>query len=129
MGMFIYASSLFGEKLNKTFLVLHPHHKLTYFQHAGWTAKWIMTMKKIVRDKFNRNYHFRDEVTLATGPADTNEVTMAKNIFDNLLVFHMVTFGTLDELSCYLSTMSEDVKNEDVLKWWYEHKHVYPNLS
>jgi hypothetical protein len=54
---------------------------------------------------------------------------MAKNIFDNLSVFHMVTFGTLDELSCYLSTMPEDVKNEDVLKWWYEYKHVYPNLS
>jgi hAT family C-terminal dimerisation region len=25
--------------------------------------------------------------------------------------------------------MPEDVKNEDVLHWWYEHKHVYPNLS
>jgi hypothetical protein len=35
MGMSVYASPLFGEKLNKTFLVLHPCHKLTYFQHAG----------------------------------------------------------------------------------------------
>lgn len=129
MGMSVYASPLFGEKLNKTFLVLHPRHKLTYFQRAGWTAEWIATAKKIVRDEFDRNYRFRDEVTLATGPADTNEAATAKNIFDNLPAFRTVTFGTLDELSRYLSTMPEDVKNEDVLKWWYEHKHVYPNLS
>jgi hypothetical protein len=58
MGMSVYASPLFGEKLNKTFLVLHPHHKLTYFQHAGWMAKWIATAKKIVWDEFNCNYHF-----------------------------------------------------------------------
>jgi hypothetical protein len=80
--------------------------------------------KKIVQDKFDRNYRFQDEVTLATGLADTNEVATAKNIFDNLLAFHMVMFGTLNELSCYLSTMPEDVKNKDILKWWYEHKHV-----
>jgi hypothetical protein len=49
--------------------------------------------------------------------------------FNNLLVFCMVMFGTLNKLSCYLSTMPEDMKNEDILKWWYKHKHVYPNLS
>lgn len=25
--------------------------------------------------------------------------------------------------------MPEDVKNEDVLKWWFERQHIYPNLS
>jgi hypothetical protein len=92
-------------------------------------AEWITTVKKIVWDKFDRNYRFQDEVILATGPADTNEVATAKNIFNNLPAFCTVTFGTLNKLSCYLSTMSEDMKNEDVLKWWYKHKHVYPNLS
>jgi hypothetical protein len=36
--------------------------------------------------------------------------------------------GTLDEFSRYFATLPEDVKNEDVLKWWHEHKHVYPRL-
>jgi hypothetical protein len=36
MGMSVYAYfPLFGEKLNKNFPVLHPCHKLTYFQRAG----------------------------------------------------------------------------------------------
>jgi hypothetical protein len=43
-------------------------------------------------------------------------------------VFRTLQFGALDELARYLASMPEDVKNEDVLKWWYEHKHVYPNL-
>jgi hypothetical protein len=51
-----------------------------------------------------------------------------KNIFDNLPVFRMLQFGALDELACYLASMPEDVNNEDVLKRWYEHKHVYPKL-
>jgi predicted nicotinamide N-methyase len=73
-------------------------------------------------------YRFRDDVAVATGPADTNDSPGAKNIFDNLPAFRMLQFGALDELARYLASMPEDVKNEDVLKWWYEHKHVYPNL-
>jgi hAT family C-terminal dimerisation region len=52
-----------------------------------------------------------------------------KNIFNNLLAFHMLQSGTLNELTSYLATMLEDVINEDVLHWLYEHKHVYTNLS
>ncbi len=29
-------------------LVLHPHHKLSYFKQAGWPADWINTAEDIV---------------------------------------------------------------------------------
>lgn len=51
-----------------------------------------------------------------------------KNIFDSLPAFRTVQYGSLDELSRYLAAIPEDVKNEDVLKWWYDHKLDYPNL-
>jgi hypothetical protein len=126
---FMHLFHSLGKSLIKISQSCTSHHKLTYFQHAGWTAEWTATTKKIVWDKFDYNYHFRDEVTLATGLTDTNEAATVKNIFDNLSTFHMVMFGTLNELSHYLSTMLKDVKNKDALKWWYEHKHVYANLS
>jgi hypothetical protein len=46
-------------------------------------------------------------------------------MFDNLPAFCMISFGRLNKLTCYLSTVPEDVKNEDILKWWYEHRYVY----
>jgi hypothetical protein len=95
--------------------VLHPRHKLTYFQRAGWAPKWITAAKKIVRDEFDRSYRFRDDVAMAPGPDDTNDAPLAKNIFDNLPAFCTLQSGTLDELTSYLATMPEDVKNEDVL--------------
>jgi len=33
-----------------------------------------------------------------------------------------------DELAMYLST-GHDLQVKDGLCWWYEHKHLYPNLS
>ena len=109
-------------------LVLHPCHKLHYFQHAGWTSEWIATAKKIVRDEFDRTYRFRDDAILATEPAATND-TASKNIFDALPAFReSATLGKFDDLTRYLANMPENVKNKDLLKWWYEHKHVYPQL-
>ena len=87
-----------------------------------------MTAKKLVCNEFDCSYRFRDDVVIATGPEDTTEAPSAKNMFDNLPAFCMLQYGTADELSRYLSAMPEDVRNEDVLQWWYEHKHVYPNL-
>src|SRR5713226_7206276 len=43
-------------------------------------------------------------------------------------VFCAPSAGTIDELTCYLNTMPKDIKNKEVLKWWYEHKHVFPCL-
>jgi hypothetical protein len=128
MGTFIHV--FFGEAalIESFHPVLHPCHKLSYFQRAGWAPDWIATAKKIVRDEFDRSYRFRDDVVIATGSEDTNDAAASKNIFDNLPAFRTIQYGTLDELSRYLAAMPEDVKNEDILTWWYEHRNVYPNL-
>ncbi|KAG2086661.1 uncharacterized protein F5147DRAFT_558462, partial [Suillus discolor] len=34
-------------------MVLHPQHKLKYFERAGWERAWIDTAEEIVRDVFN----------------------------------------------------------------------------
>ena len=108
--------------------VLHPRHKLAYFQHAGWAPDWITSVKKIVHDEFDHSYYFQDDVVVATGPEDHYDAASVKNMFNNLPAFHTVQYSTLNELTRYLTAMPEDMKNEDVLCWWYEHRHVYPNL-
>ena len=37
-------------------LVLHPSHKLTYLQNAGWSEEWISTAKEIVKTESERAY-------------------------------------------------------------------------
>jgi hypothetical protein len=108
---------------------LHPHHKLAYFQHAGWAPVWVTAAKEIAHDEFDRSYRFRDEVSLPTLPESMGESVFTTNIFDNLPVFYTTHKFSVDELTRYLSTGPEDVKNDNLLKWWFEHQHVYPNLS
>jgi hypothetical protein len=38
------------------FLVLHPRHKLKYFEKQGWDDAWINTAEEIVREEFKKNY-------------------------------------------------------------------------
>ena len=57
MGMFIY---FVNKQPTSTFLVLHPRHKLKYFENAGWEEDWIDTARQIVRDEFDRTYTFMD---------------------------------------------------------------------
>lgn len=37
-------------------IVLHPSHKLTYLQNAGWSEEWVATAKEIVKTEFERAY-------------------------------------------------------------------------
>lgn len=127
-----WVRGLLGSSLsaNKFHSVLHPHHKLNYFRNAGWPTDWITTAKKLVRDEFDRNYRFRDDIAvIIRGPEGPKEYRSAKNVFDNLPAFQPIEFGTFDELTRYLAASPEDVKNENLLQWWVEHKHVYPHLS
>ena len=39
-----------------SFLVLHPKHKLRYFEKQGWDETWIKTAEEIVREEFKKNY-------------------------------------------------------------------------
>ena len=40
--------------------VLHPRHKLQYFEKAGWEEGWIRTARDIVRAEFDETYAFMD---------------------------------------------------------------------
>jgi hypothetical protein len=37
-------------------LVLHPRHKLAYFETTGWSEEWIETAKSLVRERFDMKY-------------------------------------------------------------------------
>lgn len=62
------------------------------------------------------------------GPGDVDEMPGDKNVFDNLPAYRQVEYAKIDELSRYLYTEIEDVKNEDLLRWWHEHRHAFPHL-
>ena len=103
--------------------VLHPHHKLSYFHHAGWTNDWIATVKKLVQDEYDCSYCFwADIVVTATGPKDESEPL--NNIFDSLLAFCKPSSSATasNKLKCYITKGAEDMKNEDILMWWHKHK-------
>lgn len=51
--IFIHIFSLY---INTLSLVLHPSHKLDYFQRAGWDDEWKKTAEGIVRAEFERAY-------------------------------------------------------------------------
>lgn len=38
------------------FTVLHPGHKLKYFQQAGWPSAWSKTARNLVHDEFKAMY-------------------------------------------------------------------------
>ena len=48
------------------FLVLHPRHKLTYFENADWPDDWIKKAKEIVRAQFELSYGSFDDGSCPT---------------------------------------------------------------
>jgi hypothetical protein len=48
--------------------VLHPRHKLQYFEKAGWKDAWIKTSREIVRTEFDQTYTFMDIEELSDAP-------------------------------------------------------------
>jgi hypothetical protein len=42
--------------LSNFFIVLHPKHKLKYFEKQNWDETWITTAEEIVREEFKKNY-------------------------------------------------------------------------
>ena len=57
------------------FSVLHPHHKLKYFELAGWEKGWVQTAKGIVRANFEELYAMPADVDVVMlPPASTKEV-------------------------------------------------------
>ena len=57
------------------FSVLHPCHKLQYFEHTGWQPDWIKTAEEIVRAKFEESYAaLADDDVDMLPPASTKKV-------------------------------------------------------
>lgn len=46
-------------------LVLHPRHKLKYFERAGWEPEWISTAEEIVRAVFKQSYAAPSEADIS----------------------------------------------------------------
>ena len=44
------------------YLVLHPQHKLKYFEKAGWEEVWVTKAQEIVRTEFERSYKYSTDL-------------------------------------------------------------------
>ena len=61
--------------------VLHPRHKLAYFQSAGWLEDWIRMAKAIVRETYERKYKNTEPEEVRSKPADlSNSLTSLSNM-------------------------------------------------
>jgi hypothetical protein len=125
--------------------VLHPRHKLQYFEKAGWEDSWIKTSREIVRTEFDQTYAFMDVEEHSDAPpapsvhfflfipildADLfilQRTSSTNNIFDDLPALSAPSKSDLrDELDTYLSTDPEHVT--DPIAWWSKKRSVYPRL-
>ena len=134
---FIYVLQVF-------FTVLHPRHKLQYFEKAGWEEDWIKTSRDIVRTEFDQTYAFMDVEEQSEAPPPSvcmiyffpildgnffflQRSSSTNNIFDDLPALSAPRKADLrDELDCYLSTDPEHVT--DAIAWWYKKRYTYPRL-
>ena len=85
----------------------------------------------MISPAFNSAYVYIDKLsTLQTaGTSSRTSTSASTNIFDDLPALQGPEATTLlDELAIYLST-GRDLKVKDGLRWWFEHKHLYSNLS
>ncbi|KAG5649124.1 hypothetical protein H0H81_006120, partial [Sphagnurus paluster] len=119
-----YYSKTDDSDIYRVVMILHPRHKLSYFQRAKWEDEWINDATKVVRRIFNNRYKGR-----FGAPQPTPHVmSTSGNRFDNLPSMLGPCQGdTRDELDRYLST--EPVYVADALAWWIERRDDYPCLS
>ena len=113
-------------------MILHPHHKLTYFKNAHWEKDWIKTAESLLHEEFNRSYtsveHTSDSVDSDAEIVEKPAMGKTTNLFAQLDVFAPPKSSDLhSEIDRYLAMDVE--KAEDVLKWWHDRHVVYPCLS
>jgi hypothetical protein len=113
--------------------VLHPAHKLKYFEQVGWDPLWIETAHTIVEEEYERSYAHINVVYMSPVPNTTapSLSIVSDNIFDNLpiLSIPLRTVNEHTELDAYLNSDVADPGKNGPLFWWYEHAHIYPHLS
>ncbi|KAG1836175.1 hypothetical protein DFJ58DRAFT_669916 [Suillus subalutaceus] len=73
-------------------MILHPRHKLSYFERANWGEDWIETALSLVRDKYSHSYS-----TSNNTEGETDEMV---NLFENKsssMVSHLFYSSTLTD--------------------------------
>lgn len=75
------------------FIVLHPRHKLQYFEKAGWEDTWIKTSRDIVRTEFDQTYAFMDVEEQSDAPPPSS-VCIIILLFDLSLYLLLICFPT-----------------------------------
>ena len=77
----------FKVKLTLSFIltVLHPRHKLQYFETTSWERDWIVTAEEIVRDEYKGSYS-DIEVEIPGMDSDEQEIntTSKKKVYPKL---------------------------------------------
>ncbi|KAF8657111.1 hypothetical protein AX14_007931, partial [Amanita brunnescens Koide BX004] len=129
-----YYSLTDASEVYRIAMILHPRHKLAYFQKSTWLSDWVDLAQTLVRDEFERNYMAisegedeGDKVDDAPGAtnADNDEHV---NIFNQLPTLAPLKPSDLrSEIDRYLSSDIEDV--DDALSWWHEKRATFPRLS
>jgi hypothetical protein len=61
------------------YIVLHPRHKLTYFQTAKWSDAWIKTAESLIRNEFERSYNYTNESDLEIVDGEASSETVKKS--------------------------------------------------
>ena len=56
-------------------IVLHPRHKLTYFQTVQWSDEWIKTAESLVCDEFEWSYNCTNESDIEIVESDAEDST------------------------------------------------------
>ncbi|KAF5350275.1 hypothetical protein D9758_007809 [Tetrapyrgos nigripes] len=109
-------------------MILHPRHKLNYFNTADWPDSWVATAKEIVREVYDRDYkHTSGEEPMDVDKPASPGASKKHNRFDDLPALKPPKAGELgDELDRYLSADVE--ATDDVLGWWYGRKKDFPTL-
>ena len=71
--------------------MLHPQHKLKYFENAGWPVDWIDSAREIVRAEFDRTYVARDV---------DSDVEMVEGDKVRLVLLMIIRFPTYNFVGC-----------------------------
>ncbi|THH17103.1 hypothetical protein EUX98_g9192 [Antrodiella citrinella] len=115
-------------------MVLHPRHKLGYFVDWNWEPEWIENARRSVYNEFTTRYlKYGTGVGVtevaASGGGNTSIVGTTKNMFINMPALAKINdTAVMNELDHYLKQPREDA-GENALKWWYNHRTMYPCLS
>ena len=102
--------------------VLHPQLKLKYFQQRHWAQDWIETAETIVREEFKK-YDTRPTLGPILSVPEVDDIEATTDFLD----IPMDGLKEINELDDYLSQAIEKVT--DPIKWWWDHRKVFPKLS